>query len=63
MEGEKGEADLTDGQISEGTITFSYAFQGSIEMVYTGSISGDKIEFSRDAGGFATEEAVATRVE
>lgn len=61
LNGEKSESEITDGKIDGEIITFSYQFQGNIKMAYKGTVSGDEIKFTRDAGGFATEEATAKR--
>jgi hypothetical protein len=62
LSGQKEESEITEGKVTGDVVTFTNLYQGNVKMVYTGKISGDEIKFSRDAGGFATEEAVVKRV-
>ena len=63
---EHGETALTEGRIDGDTITFveMLSFNGmDIRIVYTGTISGDEIKFTRKVGDFATEELTAKRIQ
>jgi hypothetical protein len=62
IDNQKEESDITEGKINGDVVTFTNLYQGTVKMVYTGKIAGDEIKFTRDAGGFATEEAVAKRL-
>jgi enterochelin esterase-like enzyme len=62
----KREAELKDGKIEAGTISFVeiLSFQGNeIPITYTGKLSpnGNEINFVREVGEFAREEIVARR--
>ena len=64
-EGEKREAELKEGKVEGETVTFVEALKfqdNDIRIVYTGTISGNEIKFTRKVGDFATEEFVAKRV-
>lgn len=64
IEGEKHEAELKNGKIEGDTIVFveEFEFQGmEISIAYQGKIAGDKIQFTRNIGEFATEKFVASR--
>jgi len=64
IEGEKHEAELKDGKVEGDTVVFveEFEFQGmAISIAYKGKIAGDKIQFTRNIGEFATEEFVASR--
>lgn len=64
IEGEKHEAELKDGKVEGDTVAFveEFEFQGmAISIAYKGKIAGDKIQFTRNIGEFATEEFVASR--
>lgn len=64
IEGEKHEAELKDGKVEGDTVAFveEFEFQGmEISIAYKGKIAGDKIQFTRNIGEFATEEFIASR--
>jgi hypothetical protein len=62
---DNGEGDIQNGVVKGDDVSFveNLDFGGMpVAITYTGKISGDEIKFSRDVGGFATEELVAKRV-
>jgi enterochelin esterase-like enzyme len=62
--GEKHEVEIKEGKVEGETVSFveTFDFQGNeISITYRGKIAGDKIQFTRDVGEFATEEFVASR--
>jgi hypothetical protein len=63
--GQTGEVDLQEGKLVGDKISFVEVdeFQGNeLRIQYTGKVKGDQIAFTRDVGGFATEQIVAHRV-
>jgi len=63
--GQKGEVDLIEGKLVGDQISFvePSEFQGNtMRIEYKGTVKGDEIAFSRDVGGFVTEQIVARRV-
>jgi hypothetical protein len=63
--GQTGDVDLREGTISGDRITFVELFSfdsNEIRIVYTGTVKGDEIAFTRQVGEFATEQIVAHRV-
>ena len=59
-----GETVITDGSVNRNEITFveNLNYQGMpLVITYTGTISGDEIQFTRDVAGIAMEELVAIR--
>lgn len=62
MNGTESESEITDGKIDGNTITFTWMFDNTVQMVTTGKVKGDEIQFTRRPGRYATEEAVATRI-
>lgn len=66
VNGEKREAELKEGKISEDTLKFVELldFQGNeLRIQYTGKIGANEIAFTRKVGDFAKEEFKATRIE
>jgi enterochelin esterase-like enzyme len=66
VNGEKREAELKEGNISDDTLKFVELldFQGNeLRIQYTGKVSSNEIAFTREVGDLATEEFKATRVE
>ena len=60
-----GSTDLTNGSIKDDQIAFEedLDFNGqTIQIMYTGTVSGDQIKLHRKVGTFAEEDLVATRV-
>src|SRR5581483_4902194 len=65
FEERKREADLTEGKITNDTVSFVELLniQGNdVRIRYTGKIAANEIEFTREVGDFATEHFKATRV-
>jgi enterochelin esterase-like enzyme len=63
-EGEKREAELKEGKVEGGTITFVEPLKiqdNELRIEYTGRISGNEIKFTRKVGEFGSSEATATR--
>jgi len=63
--GQKGEVDLIEGKLVGDQLSFveTSEFEGNtMRIVYKGTVKGDEIAFSRDVGGFVTEQIVARRV-
>jgi hypothetical protein len=63
--GQKGEADLLEGKLVGDQVSFVETFEmegNTVRIVYKGTVKGDEIAFTRDVGGFATEQIVARRV-
>src|SRR5688572_27517758 len=63
-EGEKREAELTEGKIEGDTVTFVEPLKiqdNEIKITYTGKISGNEIKFKRQVGEFGSSEATAKR--
>lgn len=63
--GQKGEVDLIEGKLVGDRLSFVEMFEmegNAIRIVYEGTVKGDEIAFSRDVGGFVTEQIVARRV-
>ncbi len=63
--GQKGEADLLEGKLVGDQISFveMLDFEGNaVRIEYKGTVKGDEIAFTRDVGGFVTEQLVARRV-
>jgi len=61
----KREAELTEGSINGDKLGFveTLDFQGNaLRIQYTGTLSGDTIEFTREVGDFASEQFKAMRV-
>jgi hypothetical protein len=62
---ENGESELKNGKVDGDKISFveTLTIMGMmIEVTYSGTVtSDDEIKFTRDVGGFATEELVAKR--
>jgi hypothetical protein len=62
---ENGESELKNGTVDGDRISFveTLTIMGMmIEVTYSGTVtSDDEIKFTRDVGGFATEELVAKR--
>ncbi len=62
---DNGESELKNGKIEGDKVSFveSLTVMGmTIEVTYSGTVtSNDEIKFTRDVGGFATEELVAKR--
>ena len=55
MNGGRGDTPLTDGKVNGDTITFTQTIPGRdggepFKITYTGKVSADHIDFSRDAG-------------
>jgi hypothetical protein len=55
MDGGRGATPLTDGKVDGDTITFTQTIPGRdggepFKITYTGKVSADHIDFSRDAG-------------
>ena len=64
--GEKGEADLLEGKLVGDQLSFVEMFEAMgtpVRIEYKGTVKGDEIAFSRDVGGFVTEQIVARRVQ
>jgi hypothetical protein len=62
--GGKGEAELQEGRLVGGVVSFAETFDamGSpVRIEYTGTVKGDEIAFTRKVGDFATEQFVARR--
>jgi len=62
--GEKATVPLKDGSVKGDQIAFTETldFQGQqVAIVYSGTIAGDEIKFTRKVGDFATEQLVAKR--
>ena len=63
---DNGESALRSGKVDGDKITFIedlHVMDMDIEVTYTGiATSNDEIKFTRDVGGFATEELVAKRM-
>ncbi len=65
VEERKREADLTEGKITNDTVSFVELLniQGNdVRIRYSGKIGANEIEFTREVGDFATEHFKATRV-
>src|SRR5689334_12321541 len=65
VNGQKREADLKEGTLSNDTLSFveMFSFQGNdIRIKYTGKVGADGIEFTREVGDFAKEQFKATRI-
>ncbi len=63
-EGEKREADLTEGKVDGDTVTFVEPLKiqdNELRITYTGKISGNEIKFTRQVGDFGKSEATAKR--
>lgn len=63
-DGEKREAELKEGKIEGDTVTFVEQLQvqdNDIRIVYTGTIAGNEIKFTRKVGDFGSSEATAKR--
>src|SRR5678816_1975284 len=63
-DGEKREAELKEGKVDGGTLTFVEPLKiqdNEIKITYTGKISGDEIKFTRKVGDFGSSEATAKR--
>jgi hypothetical protein len=63
--GQKGEVDLVEGRLVGDQLSFVETFEmegNTIRIVYKGTVKGDEIAFTRDVGGFVTEQIVARRV-
>src|SRR4051794_9389523 len=63
-DGEKREAELKEGKVDGGTLTFVEPLKiqdNDIKITYTGKISGDEIKFTRKVGDFGSSEATAKR--
>ena len=64
INGEKREAELTEGKLSGDTVSFVEPLKfndNDVRIEYTGKIKGDEISFHRKVGDFATEDFVAKR--
>jgi hypothetical protein len=63
---DNGESELKNGKVDGDKVSFVETLSVMdmmIEVTYSGTVtSNDEIKFSRDVGGFATEELVAKRV-
>ncbi len=62
--GETRQVELKEVTFNADTIQFveTFDFQGTeLRIAYNGKLANDRITFTRDVGGFATEEFVATR--
>jgi len=62
---EHGETEITEGKIDGDNISFVENLNFNrmdLRIVYTGTINGDEIKFTRKVADFATEELVAKRV-
>ena len=62
---DQAETEIKDGKVDGDTITFveGLEFDGNaIRIVYTGTVDGDQIKFSRQVGEYGSESFVATRV-
>jgi len=63
--GERGEQQITDGWVSGGkfsiTVTASMGPAGQVEIVYTGTVEGDKIEGTASFGGRRTMDFTGQR--
>ena len=60
-----GETEIRDGNVDGDSISFTEVVTmngAEIKVIYTGKIDGDTIRFSRDFGGFHTEDVVAERI-
>jgi len=63
--GQKGEVDLTEGKLVGDQLSFVETFEmegNAVRIFYKGTVKGDEIAFTRDVGGFVTEQIVARRV-
>jgi len=63
--GQKGEVDLLEGKLVGDQLSFVETFDmegNTVRIVYKGTVKGDEIAFTRDVGGFVTEQIVARRV-
>jgi enterochelin esterase-like enzyme len=63
-DGEKREAELKEGKVEGGTITFVEPLKiqdNELRITYTGRISGNEIKFTRTVGDFGSSEATAKR--
>jgi enterochelin esterase-like enzyme len=63
-EGEKREAELTEGKVEGDTVTFVEPLKiqdNEVKITYTGKISGNEIKFKRQVGEFGSSEATAKR--
>lgn len=64
--GAESESDIVEGKIDGDKISFveNLNYQGmDLRIEYTGTVSGDEIQFSRDVAGQGGESFVARRVE
>ena len=63
---DNGESELKNGKVDGDKVSFVETLRVMdmmVEVTYSGTVtSNDEIKFSRDVGGFATEELVAKRV-
>ncbi len=60
-----GKSEIHNGKFVDDTLTFIEGFKFEdmdIPITYTGKLSGDEIQFTRNVGEFATEQLVAKRV-
>jgi hypothetical protein len=63
--GQKGEVDLLEGKLVGDEVSFveMFEFEGNaVRIAYKGTVKGEEIAFTRDVGGFVTEQLVARRV-
>jgi hypothetical protein len=59
-----GEVEITEGTIEGNAVRFveNLNYQGMpLRIVYTGTLAGDRIQFTRDVAGIAMEPLVAER--
>jgi hypothetical protein len=62
---DNGESQIQNGVVKGDDVSFveNMNYQGTqLAITYKGKVSGDEIKFTRDVGGFGTEELVAKRV-
>src|SRR3954465_10776782 len=63
-DGQKREAELKEGKVEGDTVTFVEPLKiqdNDIQIVYTGTILGSEIKFTRKVGDFGSSEATAKR--
>jgi hypothetical protein len=62
---DNGSSEIQNGTVKGDDVSFveNLDYQGQkLTITYKGKIQGDEIHFTRDVGGFGTEELVAKRV-
>lgn len=62
---DNGTSEIQNGTVKGDDVSFveNLDYQGQkLTITYTGKVSGDEIHFTRDVGGFGTEDLVAKRM-